>query len=95
MSLAFVEGPLDIRESLAAQYFVDAIRDEDTQHSMRMKKLLNNCITEKKNATRQNPYTTCWQCNRKGHLQRDCQAIKPNQENYAKAVFGWGRRLPF
>ncbi|GFT05071.1 CCHC-type domain-containing protein [Nephila pilipes] len=29
--LAYAECPLNIRESLAAQYFVDAIRDEDTQ----------------------------------------------------------------
>ncbi|GFU48752.1 CCHC-type domain-containing protein [Nephila pilipes] len=36
MSLAYAECPLDIRESLAAQYFVDAIRDEDTQHSTRL-----------------------------------------------------------
>ncbi|GBN10662.1 hypothetical protein AVEN_207632-1 [Araneus ventricosus] len=35
MSLAYFECPLNVRESLAAQYFVDAIRDEDTQHSMR------------------------------------------------------------
>ncbi|GBN70391.1 hypothetical protein AVEN_55137-1 [Araneus ventricosus] len=31
MSMAYAECPLDVRESLAAQYFVDAIRDEDTQ----------------------------------------------------------------
>ncbi|GBM42270.1 hypothetical protein AVEN_234989-1 [Araneus ventricosus] len=36
MSLAYVDCPLDVRESLAAQYFVDAIRDEDTQHSTRL-----------------------------------------------------------
>ncbi|GBN24760.1 hypothetical protein AVEN_158289-1, partial [Araneus ventricosus] len=36
MSLAYAECPLDVRESLAAQYFVDAIRDEDTQHSTRL-----------------------------------------------------------
>ncbi|GBO03538.1 hypothetical protein AVEN_181767-1 [Araneus ventricosus] len=36
MSLAHAECPLDVRESLAAQYFVDAIRDEDTQHSTRL-----------------------------------------------------------
>ncbi|GFS76524.1 retrovirus-related Pol polyprotein from transposon 297 [Nephila pilipes] len=36
MSLAYAECPLDIRESLAAQYFVDAIRDEDTQLSTRL-----------------------------------------------------------
>ncbi|GBM95371.1 hypothetical protein AVEN_206888-1, partial [Araneus ventricosus] len=33
MSLAYAECPQDIRDSLAAQYFVDAIRDEDTQHA--------------------------------------------------------------
>ncbi|GBN34942.1 hypothetical protein AVEN_245449-1 [Araneus ventricosus] len=33
--MAYTECPLDVRESLAAQYFVDAIREEDTQHSMR------------------------------------------------------------
>ncbi|GBM15597.1 hypothetical protein AVEN_95237-1 [Araneus ventricosus] len=31
-SLAYAECPQDVRDSLAAQYFVDAIRDEDTQH---------------------------------------------------------------
>ncbi|GBN47720.1 hypothetical protein AVEN_39063-1 [Araneus ventricosus] len=36
MSLAYAECPLDVRESLAAQYFVDAIRDEDTQNSIRL-----------------------------------------------------------
>ncbi|GBM08967.1 Retrovirus-related Pol polyprotein from transposon 297 [Araneus ventricosus] len=36
MSLAYAECPPDVRESLAAQYFIDAIRDEDTQHSTRL-----------------------------------------------------------
>ncbi|GBL78026.1 hypothetical protein AVEN_143336-1 [Araneus ventricosus] len=36
MSLAYAECPLDVRESLAAQYFVDAIRDEETQLSTRL-----------------------------------------------------------
>ncbi|GFU03938.1 transposon Ty3-I Gag-Pol polyprotein [Nephila pilipes] len=36
MSLAYAECPLDVRKSLAAQYFVDTVRDEDTQHSMRL-----------------------------------------------------------
>ncbi|GBO07225.1 hypothetical protein AVEN_225114-1 [Araneus ventricosus] len=35
MSLAYAECPQDVRDSLAAQYFVDAIRDEDTQHAAR------------------------------------------------------------
>ncbi|GBL75460.1 hypothetical protein AVEN_194637-1 [Araneus ventricosus] len=30
MNLVYAECPLDVWESLAAQYFVDAIRDEDT-----------------------------------------------------------------
>ncbi|GBM33258.1 hypothetical protein AVEN_101605-1 [Araneus ventricosus] len=36
MSLAYAECSLDVRESLAAQYFVDAIRDKDMQHSTRL-----------------------------------------------------------
>ncbi|GBN47787.1 hypothetical protein AVEN_238445-1 [Araneus ventricosus] len=36
MSLAYAECPQDIRDSIAAQYFVDAIRDEDTQHATRL-----------------------------------------------------------
>ncbi|GBN48349.1 hypothetical protein AVEN_259020-1 [Araneus ventricosus] len=36
MSLGYAECPLEVRKSLAAQYFVDAIRDEDTQHSTRL-----------------------------------------------------------
>ncbi|GBN09132.1 hypothetical protein AVEN_4277-1 [Araneus ventricosus] len=30
MSLVYAESPKDVRDSLAAQYFFDAIRDEDT-----------------------------------------------------------------
>ncbi|GBN22650.1 hypothetical protein AVEN_237336-1 [Araneus ventricosus] len=36
MSLAYAEFPLDVRESLAVQFFVDAIRDEETQLSIRL-----------------------------------------------------------
>ncbi|GBM24735.1 hypothetical protein AVEN_141809-1 [Araneus ventricosus] len=36
MSLGYAECPQDVRDSLAAQYFVDAIRDEDTQHATRL-----------------------------------------------------------
>ncbi|GBM67676.1 hypothetical protein AVEN_236772-1 [Araneus ventricosus] len=36
MGLAYAECPLDVRESLAVQFFVDAIRDEDTQLSTRL-----------------------------------------------------------
>ncbi|XP_055933054.1 uncharacterized protein LOC129963054 [Argiope bruennichi] len=36
MSLAYAECPRDVRESLAVQYFVDAIRDEGTQLATRL-----------------------------------------------------------
>ncbi|GBO34922.1 hypothetical protein AVEN_130850-1 [Araneus ventricosus] len=134
MSLACAECPQDVRGSLAAQYFVDAIRDEDTQHATRLmdakdlksasgysmkyeaaktvskttrnvrsieikngtgkekkekfvcllktlEKLLNSLVTGKKNNPRRNPNVTCWKCNKKGHVQRKCQTISPNQEN--------------
>ncbi|GBM12525.1 hypothetical protein AVEN_188697-1 [Araneus ventricosus] len=134
MSLAYAECPLDVRESLAAQYFVDAIRDEDTQHSTRLmdakdlkssltysmkyeaartvsktsrhvrsietedhmsrerddkfevffnrlEKLLSSNVAGKKNTPRRNSNVTCWKCNKKGHVQRKCQAITSNQEN--------------
>ncbi|GBO21748.1 hypothetical protein AVEN_246829-1 [Araneus ventricosus] len=134
MSLAYAECPQDVRDSLAAQYFVDAIRDEDTQHATRLmdakdlksalaysmkyeaaktvsktsrnvrsikvedgtgkekdekfdcllktlEKLLNSHVAGKRNTPRRNPNVTCWRCNKKGHVQRECQTISPNQEN--------------
>ncbi|GBM07352.1 hypothetical protein AVEN_187890-1 [Araneus ventricosus] len=134
MSLAYAECPLDVRESLAAQYFVDAIKDEDTQHSTRLmdakdlksslaysmkyeaarsvsktsrhvrsietedhmsrvrddkfefffnrlEELLNSSVAGKKNTPRRNSNVTCWKCNKKGHVQRECQAIASNKEN--------------
>ncbi|GBO28006.1 hypothetical protein AVEN_129844-1 [Araneus ventricosus] len=134
MSLAYAECPQDVRDSLAAQYFVDAIRDEDTQHATRLmdakdlksalaysmkyeaaktvsktsrnvrsievedgtgkekdekfdcllktlEKLLNSHVAGKKNTPRRNPNVTCWKCNKKGHVQRECHTISPNQEN--------------
>ncbi|GBN36695.1 hypothetical protein AVEN_51280-1 [Araneus ventricosus] len=36
MSLAYAECPMDVQESLAVQFFVDAIRDEDTQLRTRL-----------------------------------------------------------
>ncbi|GBM15615.1 hypothetical protein AVEN_95251-1 [Araneus ventricosus] len=36
MSLSYAECPQDVRDSLAVQYFVDAIKDEDTQHATRL-----------------------------------------------------------
>ncbi|GBM48211.1 hypothetical protein AVEN_72486-1 [Araneus ventricosus] len=33
MNLAYAICPLDVRDILSAQYFVDAIRDEDTQNA--------------------------------------------------------------
>ncbi|GBM18928.1 hypothetical protein AVEN_150169-1 [Araneus ventricosus] len=134
MSLAYAECPQDVRDSLAVQYFVDAIRDEDTQHATRLmdakdlksalaysmkyeaaktvskasrnvrsievedgtgkekdekfdcllktlEKLLNSHVAGKKNTPRRNPNVTCWKCNKKGHVQRECQTISNNQEN--------------
>ncbi|GBN66345.1 hypothetical protein AVEN_8500-1 [Araneus ventricosus] len=146
MSLACAECPQNVRDSLAAQNFVDAIRDEDTQHATRLiyvkdlksalaysmkyeaaknvsktsrnvrsieiedgtgkekdekfdclletlEKLLNSHVARKK-TPRRNPNVTCWKCNKKGHLQRECQTISPNRE---KLMYGrlTGRRLPF
>ncbi|GBN28935.1 hypothetical protein AVEN_262200-1 [Araneus ventricosus] len=134
VSLAYAECPLDVPESLSAQYFVDAIRDEETQHSNRLmnakdlksslaysmkydalrtvsktsrhvrsmetedhtsrerddkfefffnrlEKLLNSSVAGKKNTPRRNPNMTCWKCNKKEHMQRECQAITSNHEN--------------
>ncbi|GBM70959.1 hypothetical protein AVEN_112009-1 [Araneus ventricosus] len=145
MSLAYTECPQDVRDILASQYFVDAIRDEDTQHATRLmdaknlksalaysmkyeaaktvsktsrnvrsievdtgkekdekfvcllktlEKLLNSHVAGKKNTPRRNSNVTCWKCNKKGHLQRECQTISPNRE---KLMYGrpTGRRLPF
>ncbi|GBL64239.1 hypothetical protein AVEN_262009-1 [Araneus ventricosus] len=36
MSLAYTECLQDLRNRIAAQNFVDAIRDEDTQHATRL-----------------------------------------------------------
>ncbi|GBL87659.1 hypothetical protein AVEN_81291-1 [Araneus ventricosus] len=36
MNLAYAEFSLDVQESLAAQFFADAIRDEETQFSTRI-----------------------------------------------------------
>ncbi|GBM10757.1 hypothetical protein AVEN_139-1 [Araneus ventricosus] len=146
MSLAYAECPQDVRDSLAAQYLVDAIRDEDTQHATRLmdakdlksalaysrkyeaaktvsktsrnvrsieiedgtgkekdekfnclletlEKLLNSHVARKK-TPRRNPNVTCWKCNKKGHLQRECQTISTNRK---KLMYGrlTGRRLPF
>ncbi|GBN62961.1 hypothetical protein AVEN_38512-1 [Araneus ventricosus] len=40
MSLAYAECPLDVRESLTAQYFVDAIKEKETQLSTRLMDLM-------------------------------------------------------
>ncbi|GBO36775.1 hypothetical protein AVEN_18351-1 [Araneus ventricosus] len=39
MSIANAECPLDVRESLAVHFFVDVIRDEETQLSTRLMNL--------------------------------------------------------
>ncbi|GBM74578.1 hypothetical protein AVEN_151030-1 [Araneus ventricosus] len=36
MTLAYAKCPQDVRDSLAGQYFVDAIREEDTQYATRL-----------------------------------------------------------
>ncbi|GFT20039.1 transposon Ty3-G Gag-Pol polyprotein [Nephila pilipes] len=36
MSLVYAECPLNVRESLVVEYVVDANRNKDTQHSMRL-----------------------------------------------------------
>ncbi|GBN37650.1 hypothetical protein AVEN_180405-1 [Araneus ventricosus] len=139
MSLAYAECPPDVRESLAALYFIDAIRDEDTQHSTRLmdakdlksalaysmkyeaartvsktsrharsmeiednnsrerddklefffnrlEKLLSSSVDGKKHTPQRKSSVTCWRCNKKGHVQRECQAITSNQENEHTAV---------
>ncbi|GBM98258.1 hypothetical protein AVEN_168785-1 [Araneus ventricosus] len=69
--------------SLAVQFLVDAIRDEETQLSTRddkfesplkaLEKLVNCLAAEQKNS-QGNPNVTCWKCFKKGHVQRACQA---------------------
>ncbi|GBM75201.1 hypothetical protein AVEN_237320-1 [Araneus ventricosus] len=58
-----------------------------------LEKLLNSHIARKK-TPRRNPNMICWKCNKKWHLQRECQTIPPNWE---KLMYGrpTGRRLPF
>ncbi|GBM22028.1 hypothetical protein AVEN_242697-1 [Araneus ventricosus] len=58
-----------------------------------LEKLLNSHVARKK-TRRRNPNVTCWKCNKKGHLQRECQTISPNRE---KLMYGrlTGRRLSF
>ncbi|GBM70786.1 hypothetical protein AVEN_127334-1 [Araneus ventricosus] len=146
MSLAYAECNLVVRESLAATYFVDAIRDGDTQHSTRLtdgkelksslaysmkyeaarnvsktsrhvrsietedhisrerddkfefffnklEKLLNSSVAGKKNTPRRNSNVTRWKCNKKGYVQKECQAITSNQEKLTYGCLA-GRRLP-
>ncbi|GBM00258.1 hypothetical protein AVEN_32610-1 [Araneus ventricosus] len=47
----------------------------------RLEKLLSSSVAGKKNTPRRNLNVTCWKCNKKGHVQRECQAITSNQEN--------------
>ncbi|GBM55009.1 Retrovirus-related Pol polyprotein from transposon 412 [Araneus ventricosus] len=42
-----------------------------------LEKLLNSHVAGKKNTSRRNPNVTCWKCNKKGHVQRECQTISP------------------
>ncbi|GBN70392.1 hypothetical protein AVEN_55138-1 [Araneus ventricosus] len=52
----------------------------------RLEKLLSSSVAGKKNTPRRNPKVTCWKCNKKGHVQREWQAITSNQENKQTAV---------
>ncbi|GBM36177.1 hypothetical protein AVEN_218200-1 [Araneus ventricosus] len=47
----------------------------------RLEKLFNSSVAGKRNTLRRNPNVTCWRCNKKGHVQRECQTITSNQEN--------------
>ncbi|GBN21366.1 hypothetical protein AVEN_192477-1 [Araneus ventricosus] len=47
----------------------------------RLEKLFNSSVAGKKNTPRRNPNMTCWRCNKKGHVQTECQTITSNQEN--------------
>ncbi|GBM53773.1 hypothetical protein AVEN_145345-1 [Araneus ventricosus] len=47
----------------------------------RLEKLLNRSVAGKKNTPRRKSNVTYWKCNKKGLVQRECQAITSNQEN--------------
>ncbi|GBM84011.1 hypothetical protein AVEN_110141-1 [Araneus ventricosus] len=47
----------------------------------RLEKLLNSSVAAKKNAPQRNSNVTCWKCNKKGNVQRECQTITSNHEN--------------
>ncbi|GBM09074.1 hypothetical protein AVEN_248055-1 [Araneus ventricosus] len=145
MSLAYAECPQDVRDSLAAQYFVDAIRDEETQlptrlmdftdlkstlaYSMKfesaksaskisikarsietdddtwkerddkfesllkaLEKLVNNLAAEQ-SAPRRNANVTCWNCFKKGHVQRACQVNDVYSRKWTCGRLA-GRKIP-
>ncbi|GBL80448.1 hypothetical protein AVEN_92340-1 [Araneus ventricosus] len=46
----------------------------------RLENFLNSSVAGK-NTPRRNSNVTCWKCNKKGHVQRECQAITSNQGN--------------
>ncbi|GBM32237.1 hypothetical protein AVEN_131625-1 [Araneus ventricosus] len=52
----------------------------------RLEKLFNSTVAGKSNTPRRNPNVTCWRCNKKRHIQRECQTITSNQENLLKTV---------
>ncbi|GBO32565.1 hypothetical protein AVEN_112400-1 [Araneus ventricosus] len=58
-----------------------------------LEKLLNSHVAGKK-TPRRNPNVTCWKCNKKGHVQRECQTNFPKQEKLMNDSLT-GRRLPF
>ncbi|KAF8785556.1 hypothetical protein HNY73_011077 [Argiope bruennichi] len=51
-----------------------------------LEKLLNSRDGEKKNIPRRNPNVTCWRCNKKGHLQRECSGVPEVSAQFRYAV---------
>ncbi|GBL83764.1 hypothetical protein AVEN_80778-1 [Araneus ventricosus] len=46
-----------------------------------LEKFLNSSVAGKKNAPFRNSNSTYWKCNKKGHVQKECQPITSNKEN--------------
>ncbi|GBN32946.1 hypothetical protein AVEN_48422-1 [Araneus ventricosus] len=89
----------DLKSALAYSMKYEAARTEEIEDNNsrerddkfeslfnRLEKLLNSSVAGKKNTSHRKSNVTCWKCNKKGHVQRECQAITSNQENYHTAV---------
>ncbi|GBN17947.1 hypothetical protein AVEN_64030-1 [Araneus ventricosus] len=59
-----------------------------------LEKLVDRLAAGKKNTPQRNPNVTCWKCNKKGHVQRECQV---NYSHAGKPTCSHqvGRRMPF